>query len=66
MTTATHAFVHYHKFCNLPAVNFMLKNLYTLFLLFSLAEAYHYTGMQQNSLGGAACYLARKELKYSS
>ena len=43
MTTATHAFVHYHKFCNLPAVNFMLKNLYTLFLLFSLAEAYHYT-----------------------
>ena len=43
MTTATHAFVHYHKFCNLPAVNFMLKNLYTLFLLFSLAEAYHYS-----------------------
>ena len=55
MTTATHAFVHYHKFCNLPAVNFMLKNLYTLFLLFSLPEAYHYTyGMQQNSFGGVA------------
>ena len=32
MTTATHAFVYHHTFCNLPAVKFVLKNFVYFFL----------------------------------